>query len=124
MADLSKINIEDSGLSTRIKKNLKFTQFNTLQDLAMAGYSLTQLPNIGQKHLSEIYLEIGNVLKTDEDKDLGVKINQTSLRDYFAAKAMQSIVEKEWMESSLGEIAKYAYELANEMMAEKENQDV
>jgi hypothetical protein len=41
-----------------------------------------------------------------------------TLRDYFAAKAMQGIMANHRM---LGEVAKAAYEIADVMLAEREN---
>jgi hypothetical protein len=42
-----------------------------------------------------------------------------SLRDYFAAKAMQSIMADGKQYSGFDEIAEYAYEVADAMLAER-----
>ena len=42
------------------------------------------------------------------------------LRDYFAAKAMQGIMSKEYFDGSYSEVAEYAYKMADAMMKARE----
>ena len=44
------------------------------------------------------------------------------LRDYFAAKAMQGIMSKEYYEGSYRDVAMYAYKCADEMMKARNNE--
>ena len=45
------------------------------------------------------------------------------LRDYFAAKAMQGIMSKEYFDGSYSEVAEYAYKCADLMMKAREKKD-
>lgn len=45
-----------------------------------------------------------------------------TLRDYFAAKAMNGLCSYSEYSGSKGSIAKYAYELADAMLAEREKE--
>ena len=45
------------------------------------------------------------------------------LRDYFAAKAMQGIMSKEYFDGSYSEVAKYAYKMADAMMKAREQKN-
>jgi hypothetical protein len=110
-------------LTTRATNVLRAKNIETIEQLTLlTEFDLLKIPDIGRKTLKDIETELAVLNlrlkgipafpKTPFIK-IGTPQNGMTLRDYFAAKAMQGMLNGT---TNYENIAKFAYLMADEMM--------
>ena len=118
-------------LTTRATNVLRAKNIETIEQLTLlTEFDLLKIPDIGRKTLKNIETELAvldlrlkgipTFPKTPIIK-VGTPQNGMTLRDYFAAKAMQGMLsENSGIRYPTDELAKFAYKVADAMMKARE----
>lgn len=124
---IDSIPIIQLDLPIRLKDSLINAGFNTFNDLrCVSSVELSWYPNLGVKSIALIHAEIAKILDPKIDKNSGKEQDKT-LRDYFAAKALQGLLANPKMQdeiikhggASSGWIESSAYEFADAMLSKR-----